>query len=122
MSWTDFFKRNRGMLNSYDEMEYEIGELIQNGVDIDARNVKGKTPLHYASSKGYLFIANILIQNKADVNARDKWDQTPLHYASIRGRIEIVKLLLENKADVNAKNHQNKNSLYCSTPQFVKLH
>ena len=63
----------------------------------NAKDRKGSTPLHWASSK---VVAKLLIAGKADVNAKDKDGWTPLHKAANK---DVAELLLNRGADVNAK-------------------
>ena len=51
--------------------------FISEGVDLDAQNLYGSTPLHYAVHI-HPKAAQILIDNSADVNVRDKQGRTPL--------------------------------------------
>lgn len=84
--------------------------FIENGADIDCRNVCGETPLHLAakakqSSRIELYRNCIgrLVEFKADVNATDNTKCTPLLKASQFGRVNIVKSLIHFKANINAK-------------------
>jgi ankyrin repeat protein len=43
--------------------------LIQEGADVNARDVNQKTPLHWAASRGMTEVAALLIEKGADVNA-----------------------------------------------------
>ncbi|KAJ1466343.1 ankyrin repeat protein, partial [Baffinella frigidus] len=59
-----------------------IGLLIANGANVNARNWRGRTPLHLAVSplisKPSPLVVDLLIQHQADVNAPDKDGMTPL--------------------------------------------
>ncbi|MBW7990743.1 MAG: hypothetical protein FVQ84_12115 [Planctomycetes bacterium] len=85
--------------------------LIANGVDINARNNLGETPLHRAEGfQGNTTMACFLIQNGADVNAvtyddvgGDLRSSTPLHYA-IAGIAHDYNHLISAGADLTAKN------------------
>lgn len=78
----------------------EMQELIANGADVNERDVRGRTPLHYPAN---FEVAKLLIEHGADVNASDNYDTTPLHNASYKGEYETVKLLIDAGADINAK-------------------
>ena len=61
----------------------EIVELlINNEVDVNAKDDYGCTPLHDAAEYGHLEIAEMLIDRAPDVNALDNKGDTPLDLAS----------------------------------------
>ncbi|MCO5571809.1 hypothetical protein L7F22_025557 [Adiantum nelumboides] len=61
---------------------------------VDVLNDKLQTPLHYAASRGAVYIAPLLLQSGADPLARDASGATPLHYAALRKDVRDVELLL----------------------------
>ncbi|KAI5998788.1 ankyrin repeat-containing domain protein [Pisolithus albus] len=69
-------------------------ELVGAGADVNKRNDKGLSPLHYAASKSRIDIGKFLIQRGADINARDKANQLPLHRAATTGSTGFITLLL----------------------------
>jgi ankyrin repeat protein len=64
----------------------------------------GWTPLHYASSKGQLEVAQFLVANGADVNSRSLNGTTPLMMAAQSGNEMLIKFLLDNGADIQLRN------------------
>ncbi len=89
--------------NNYDSVKI----LISQGVDVNAKNDDGLTPLMlacYTDTKGN--IVKLLIDKGADVNTKDNDGETPLLYACANDTTgNIVKLLIDNGADVNAKDN-----------------
>ena len=75
---------------------------IADGVDVNAKDRWGMTPLRYAAEPGHKEIIELLIAKGADVNAKDKYEWTPLHNATTQGYKEITELLIAKGADVNA--------------------
>ena len=123
--------------------------LIENGADVNAKDAKGHTPLHFAknleivkllikngadvnagkrtvgtllSDTNDIEIAKLLIENGADVNAKDSWGYTPLSNVIT---VEMAKLLVDNGADVNATNNKGEtvcdlvSSYYSQTKKFI---
>ncbi|SVE01222.1 uncharacterized protein METZ01_LOCUS454076, partial [marine metagenome] len=72
------------------------------GVDVNAKDEGGVTPLLVAAAGGHMEIVELLITKGADVNAK-AYGGTPLHLAAIRGHKEVAELLIAKGADVNAK-------------------
>ena len=91
----------------------QVRALIASGVDVNAKDDGGYTPLHMASgARPEITIA--LLEAGADVHMKDSDDMTPLHTLASYGKPIIVKALLEAGADVNVKD-----SRYGLTPLHV---
>ena len=103
--------------------------LLNSGADINARCVKGMTPLHYAVERGNESMVRLLLQthSAADLQAQDVAKRTPLHLAIERRLEGMVHLLLECGADVRAKDgeahdaQQAANHAPRKSPEIVKL-
>ena len=81
----------------------EVEVFIRAGININAKDKDGSTPLLIASEKGDIEIARLLLENGADPNASDIDGYTALMFTSYSGNLEIAKLLVGNGADVNAR-------------------
>jgi hypothetical protein len=90
-----------------------IQVLLEYKADVEARDIQGRTPLHYLSEKSRSVhdlslirnVIGILLEHGADLNARDKYLRTPLHRAARRGAVEVVRVLLEHGAIVGAEDN-----------------
>ena len=84
--------------------------LIDNGVDVNGKDVQGKTALYHALEleKRKINIVEYLIEHGANVNEiiNDE-NETILFSAVIRSNDAIIKLLIDNGADINHKNKDN---------------
>ncbi|KAH9598666.1 Ankyrin repeat-containing domain [Trypanosoma melophagium] len=68
--------------------------LLNCGANTDSRDYNERTPLHIASSKGYVQMVKLLLDFGADTTLTDKDDKTALNLAEEGGYDEVVQLLL----------------------------
>jgi ankyrin repeat protein len=73
--------------------------LASPGLDVDATNAAGETPLMMAALKGRLEWAKKLIDRGAKVQ-KPGW--SPVHYAATGPNTELLAMLLDRGADINA--------------------
>ena len=66
-----------------------MGERTQ--VDLELRDIRGRTPLQWAAHNGRLPVVQYLCEQGADKEARDSWGRTPLHMA--KGHTAVVDFL-----------------------------
>ena len=78
-------------------------EALGKGAFINARDRKGKTPLHWAVYKTDILMAELLLERGADPNAVNRRRRTPLHWAIFKPSNELTLLLLEHGADPNVQ-------------------
>jgi hypothetical protein len=81
-------------------------------INVNVKDVKGSTPLHYAVMNGQVEIARLLLQNGAEVNVKSNGGTTPLHWAALNGHVDILHLLVENGADLEAQDKYGIRALY----------
>ena len=80
-----------------------IEPLVAGGLDIDAKNISGKTALHGAALLGRTMWLEPLIENGADLNAKDDNGRTPLFLAVLKDKKEAAEILITKGANVNAE-------------------
>jgi cytohesin len=89
-----------------------VKQHLADGVDVNAKQKDGFTPLSLAAFNDHKEIVELLIAKGADVNVKDKYDGTPLHTAAANGHKEIAELLIAKGADVNAETKDGFTPLY----------
>lgn len=86
---------------------------IEQGADVNAKDIHGASLLNYASYWGLIDIVNLLIEEgalvKKDATPRGV---TPLHWAAAQGHSEIVKILIQKGVDVNANQFRGRTPLH----------
>ena len=80
--------------------------LREKGASLTARDMKGRTPVAWASIKGHDDIVRyLLLQPEINPSQADFSNDTPLHFAAGQGRAEIVMMLCGcPSVNVNARN------------------
>ena len=63
------------------------------GAEINVKNNRGWTPLHWAANNGHATIVEYLLTKGAEINVKDNRGRTPLHLAADNGRKDVVALL-----------------------------
>ena len=79
---------------------------------VDARNERGRGPLHVAVKEGKTGIVRLLLRKGAGVNIEDAIGSTPLHKAAFYGRAAALKALLEAGAEPNVKDSGGRTPLH----------
>lgn len=72
-----------------------VSSLIKVGVDINAKNIDGLTPLMAAAGCGATDIAKILVNSGADLHAENMYGETALDISVKKGHRDIEQLLLK---------------------------
>jgi 26S proteasome non-ATPase regulatory subunit 10 len=78
----------------------KLQQLLDGGVNLDAKDDDERTPLHWACATGRLDVAEFLLEMAhASVNVQDDAGWTPLMSAASAGHGDIVGLLLSKYED-----------------------
>lgn len=87
--------------------------LERDDVEVNDRDINGKTALIWAVQRGRKDIVSALVNDsRTDVNAADQHGATPLMYASASGKLDIIELLLQRQdICVNATEAAGKTAL-----------
>ncbi|EAX82955.1 ankyrin repeat protein, putative [Trichomonas vaginalis G3] len=86
--------------------------LVNHGGDVNEKDNRLMSPLHYACKHSSLPIARILLEHGSLVNMQDSMKKTPLIYACAAGSVECVTFLIEKGADVNISDEMWKTPLH----------
>jgi ankyrin repeat protein len=80
--------------------------ILNIGPDIDIKDKKGWSPIHYAVQNYYPSIVEILLNAGADIEIKDYYGNTPLWRAvfASQGKGEVIKLLISKGANPNNEN------------------
>jgi ankyrin repeat protein len=80
--------------------------LVERGrANVNAKNDKGRTPLHRAVWRADVSLAKYLLDVGAQVDALDENERTPLHWAAFFGAThgELIALLLRHGSDMTRR-------------------
>lgn len=94
-----------------DDDEPRAIELLEQGADVNGRNDRGVSVLHFASRGTMPELTRRLIESGADINDTTANGDTPLHWAARAGASdrpnaqETVEVLLEAGLDINVENN-----------------
>ena len=75
--------------------------LLNAGMEIDARNLYGRTPIFQAVGSGHEETVRVFLEKGANINAIDNEGWSVLHIAVFHEHVAITALLLDHGAKVN---------------------
>ena len=85
----------------------QLAAALQRGLDVNARDEWGRTPLIVALQQDQTAAAELLIRRGADPSATDAWGRTALLVAAQLRNTVAIGSLLRAGADVNAANRND---------------
>ena len=72
--------------------------LLRNGASVEAQQLQGLSPAHWAAHKGHAEVLALLLEYGTPLNLKAEEGATPLHLAANRGHMSAARLLLEKGA------------------------
>ncbi|KAG0491789.1 hypothetical protein HPP92_005187 [Vanilla planifolia] len=88
-----------------------IEELLESGVDVNFRDIDGRTALHVAACQGRVAVVECLLRKGAVVDPKDRWGSTPLADAIHYHNHDAIKLLEKHGAKLPRPPMHVKNAL-----------
>jgi len=82
--------------------------LLENGANIEAKDVEGDTSLGCASFIGYSDVVSTLLKHGANIESTSISGDSPLIRAAIHCNTDVIKILIEYGADTEVKNNGGK--------------
>jgi ankyrin repeat protein len=99
-----------------------VKELIDVGVDINARNNDGNNALWFACFGNYYDLINLLLAAKIDIDNQNDNGATVLMYAASAGKAEVVKLLLQHHPNLYLQNLDDYKAIdFASNVEVLRL-
>jgi len=103
-----------------------VRRIHAKGGKIDHANVRGESPLIFASVKGHVEVIEYLLAQGAKVNQRDLKGMTPLLAAALEANPDTLRLLLRHGADLRATDLEGRTvfiraAINGRVPQLVAL-
>jgi uncharacterized protein len=80
-----------------------VRDLIDRGVDLNARDRHGQTALMIAAHAGHYELVEVLIAHRADLNATAKYGLNALMLALVAGHAKEARLLADAGTDLSLR-------------------
>ena len=93
----------------------QVRSLIEQGVDVNAKDSHGQTTLMRASLSGQSELVRALVAQGADLNATTKYKLSALMLAVINGHTEVVQSLAAAGADLGIRGGKSAAGFYGKT-------
>jgi ankyrin repeat protein len=88
-------------------------------VDLEGRNIQGRTALHHAADQDHAAIVGLLCEAGAQTDAQDFHGHTPLHVASWQGHLASVEALVAASASLELRDSNGDTALALAATEPV---
>lgn len=89
-----------------------IKELIDAGININARDIHGYSPLHFAAQYNNVEVIEVFLDVVEGLEQKEGRGKTPLHLAANYNNSEVVEKLIEAGAEIEATDENNQRALH----------
>ncbi len=101
-----FSRRTALMCAAFGKNKRIIKDLIESGVDVNAKDFNGDTPLHYLFhpqqiKKPEISLIDLFLKNGANINLTNDEGTSPLLNAVAYGDVSFIKYMKQKGADIN---------------------
>jgi hypothetical protein len=121
MAGRDYLDSKRLRKAASDGSYEDLLQEIRRGVDVTKADIKGRTALHFAATRGDTNMVKVLVSYGASVNQRDCNGNTPLHLACCTHHVGVVTALLKSGTDVNATDAKGVTPLHLALSRLRML-
>ena len=98
-----------------------LTRLLATGVDVNARDNRGRTALMYAVEEGYVLLVEPLLAAQTDPNVRAPDGATALFMAAVHGYSEIIPMLMKAGADPTIRGPRGKTTTEIAQERYGDL-
>ena len=107
---------------SAEETKPDMIDLLRDqGLELDAKDDRGRTPLHHACRVGNIEVAKVLLALHVDICTKDSFERTPLYVAWQNGHTDLVKLLQSHHDQTSSPSQPIPESLCLPLWSMAKL-
>lgn len=85
--------------------------LLKKGIQVDARDLNGRTGLMLAASRGHTPVVEQLLHHHANINLNDEKHNAALHYAAKGNNLYALKLIFNQTKNIESKNKKGETPL-----------
>lgn len=102
-----------------------LSRVLKEGLDINSKDDKGISPIHYAVQVGTITMLDNLIKNGADFTSKDPQGDSILHYScfsSSKKSLDFLKYFIESGFDTELYNNKKQTPLSVAVSKHLTNH